>query len=185
LQDIKDAWNKEAARMFFVEKVTTTSNTIVGPASVLGLTALTASNVYKSIVDDRAALVAGGARPNVLLVTPATYALLLQSDEFVRASDLAFGVAVSGQLGQISGLNVFETQSLVAGLDVNTDGAETLRDAEYYMYDADAFSIITNVEVLRIQDSELFNGTKAQAEIVTGYKLTNPDRALIKLVASA
>lgn len=185
LQDIRDAWNKEAARMFFVEKVTTTSNTIVGPASVLGLTALTAANVYKSIVDDRSVLVAGGARPNVLLVTPATYALLLQSDEFVRASDLAHGVATSGQLGTVAGLNVFESQSLVEGLNVNTDGSAALRDAEYYMYDADAFSIITNVEVLRIQDSELFNGTKAQAEIVTGYKLTNPDRAVIKLVASA
>jgi hypothetical protein len=53
------------------------------------------------------------------------------------------------------------------------------------MYDFDAFSILTNVEVMRLIDSERFNGSLAQVEIVSGYKLTNTDRALIKLKESA
>ena len=185
LQDVREAWNKEAALEIFKAKVTTTNNTIVGPASVLGTTALAANNIYKSIVDDRAVLVSEGARPDVLLVSPATYAFLLQSEEFVRASDLAYNTAATGQVGQVAGLRVFEYQGLPAGIDVNTGGSETKRDVEYIMYDADAFSIVTNVEVLRLVDSERFNGSLAQVEIVSGMQLTNTERALLKIKASA
>lgn len=185
LADIREAWNKEAARIIVTEKINTANNTVVGPASVLGTTALAANNVYKSIVDDRAALVAEGARPDALIVSPATYALLLQSEEFVRASDLAYQTAASGQVGRIAGLDVFEYQGLPAALDVNTGGTEALRDVEYIMLDHDAFSIVTNVEVIRLIDSPDFNGTLAQIEIVSGMKLTNTDRALVKVKASA
>ena len=185
LADIREAWNKTAALAIFNEKVNTTNNTIVGPASVLGTTALAANNIYKSIVDDRAVLVAQGARPDVLLVSPATYAFLLQSEEFVRASDLAYNTAATGQVGQVAGLRVFEYQGLPAGINVNTGGSEAKRDVEYMMYDHDAFSIVTNVEVLRLQDSERFSGLLAQAEIVSGFKLTNTERALLKLKVSA
>lgn len=185
LADIREAWNKEAARIIVTEKINTANNTVVGPASVLGTTALAANNVYKSIVDDRAALVAEGARPDALIVSPATYALLLQSEEFVRASDLAYQTAASGQVGRIAGLNVFEYQGLPAGLDVNTGGTAALRDVEYIMLDHDAFSIVTNVEVIRLIDSPDFNGSLAQIEIVSGMKLTNTDRALVKVKASA
>ena len=185
MADIREAWNKQAALSIFNEKINTANNTVVGPASVLGTTALDKDNVYKSIVDDRAVLVAEGARPDVLIVSPAVYALLLQSPEFVRASDLAFNAASTGVVGQVAGLNVMEYQGLPAGVDVNTGGSAALRDVEYFMYDHDAFSIVTNVEVMRLIDSERFNGTLAQVEIVSGYKLTNTERALMKLVASA
>jgi hypothetical protein len=185
LADIREAWNKEAAKVIVETKLNVTSNTIVGPASVLGTTALAANNIYKSVVDDRAALVSEGAQPDALIVSPATYAFLLQSEEFVRASDLAYETAASGQVGQIAGLRVFEYQGLPAGFDANTGGAETLRDVEYIMLDSDAFSIITNVEVIRLVDSERFNGSLAQVEIVSGMALTNTDRALIKVKASA
>lgn len=185
LADIREAWNKEAAKVIVETKLNVATNTIVGPASVLGTTALAANNIYKSIVDDRAVLVSEGAQPNALIVSPATYAFLLQSEEFVRASDLAYETAASGQVGRIAGLNVFEYQGLPAGFDANTGGSEALRDVEYIMLDADAFSIITNVEVIRLVDSERFNGSLAQVEIVSGMALTNTDRALIKVKASA
>lgn len=185
LQDIKDAWNKEAARVIVTGKINTATNTPIGPASVLGTTTLTSTNIYKSVVDDRAVLVSQGARPDCLLVDPSVYALLLQSDEFVRASDLAFETASSGIVGRVAGLNVFEYQNLPVGLDVNTDGTAALRDVEYIIYDHDAFSIVSNVEVIRVIDSERFNGSLAQVEIVTGYTLTNPERALLKTKVSA
>ena len=177
LADIRQAWNKEAAQVIFAEKVNQSTGAVTGPGSVLATTALSASNIYKSIVDDRAVLVSAGAEPDALIVSPATYAFLLQSEEFVRASDLAYETAASGQVGRVAGLNVFEYQGLPAAVTI--DGNP--RTVEYIMMDHDAFSIVTNVEVLRLIDSEVFNGTLAQVEIVSGMKLTNTDRALVKI----
>jgi class 3 adenylate cyclase len=177
LADVREAWNKEATLEIIKGKVNLTTGATTGPVAVLGLTALTKSNIYESIVVDRAALVAAGARPDALIVSPAVYSLLLQSEEFVRASDLAYETAASGQVGQVAGLRVFEYQGLPTALDIQSVD----RNIEYIMYDHDAFSIVTNVEVLRLVDSERFNGTLAQVEIVSGMKLTNTDRALIKL----
>ncbi len=49
------------------------------------------------------------------------------------------------------------------------------------MYDSEAFSIVTSVEQVRVIDSERFNGSLAQIEIVSGFKLTNADCGLVKL----
>jgi hypothetical protein len=174
LADIRQAWNKEAARVIATTKFTSSSQ--VGAASVLGGTALTKDNVYKSIVDDRSVLVNAGARPDVLIVTPAVYAFLLQSEEFVRASDLARETVATGVLGQVSGMNVFEYQSLGTVTVSNSVYA-----VEYMMYDHDAFSIVTNVEVIRLIDDINSNSVLAQIEIVSGMALTNIDRAIVKV----
>lgn len=186
LQDIKDGWNKEAALTIIKAKFNVANANVIGPGSVLGSSvALTKENIYKSVVDDRAVLVSQGARPDVIIVSPATYALLLQSEEFVRASDLAFETASSGIVGRIAGLNVFEYQSLPTSYSLTLSGTPTNFDVEYIIYDHDAFSIVSNVEVIRVIDSERFNGSLAQVEIVTGYNLTNPDRAVLKIKESA
>jgi hypothetical protein len=174
LADVREAWNKEAAKTITTTKFTSSSQ--VGAASVLGGTALTKDNIYKSIVDDRAVLVNAGANPDTLLVSPAVYAFLLQSEEFVRASDLAFEAASSGIVGRVAGLNVVEYQGL-GTVQVTND----VYAVEYAMYDHDAFSIVTNVEVLRLIDSERFNGSLAQVEIVSGMALTNIDRCIVKV----
>jgi hypothetical protein len=178
LRDVSEGWQKEAAAVLFAAKVNQATAAVNGPASVLGLTALNAANIYKSIVDDRAALVAESARPDVLIVSPATYALLLQSEDFVRASDLGFQVQESGIVGRIAGLNVYEYESLPTAVNVNN----TNRTVNYMMYDHDAFSIVTNVELLRLIDDPQSNSSLAQVEIVSGMKLTNTDRALVKFV---
>jgi hypothetical protein len=186
MADIRESWNREAARQFMLDKYNAANANVVGPGSVLGSSvSLTKENIYKSVVDDRAVLVAEGARPDVLIVSPAVYALLLQSEEFVRASDLAFGVASSGVVGQVAGLNVMEYQGLPQAYEMTLSGTLTGFDVEYIMYDHDAFSIVTNVEVMRLIDSERFNGSLAQVEIVSGMKLTNPERALIKIKETA
>jgi hypothetical protein len=181
LADIREGWNKEAAKTIIGEKYNFANANVVGPGSVLGSTvALTKDNVYKSIVDDRAVLVAAKARPDALLVSPATYALLLQSEEFVRASDLAFEVAQSGVVGRIAGLNVVEYSGFET-FSMTLSGTPTNFNVDYIMMDHDAFSIVTNVELIRLIDSPDFNGSLAQVEIVSGMKLTNTDRALIKI----
>jgi hypothetical protein len=179
LADVREAWNREAVLQILRDKIDQgQAGTSIGPVSVLGQTALTKENIYKSIVDDRGLLVANKARPNALIVSPATYALLLQSEEFVRASDLARETAANGIVGSVAGLLVVEYSGIGADMPINPNA---VRKVEYIMLDSDAFSIVTNVEVLRLVDSERFSGSLAQVEIVSGMKLTNPDRALLKL----
>jgi hypothetical protein len=177
LADVREGWNRTAVLEILKEKFNQDTAAVIGAASVLSGTALTKENVYKSIVDDRGVLVSGKANPNALIVSPATYALLLQSEEFVRASDLARETVATGQVGSVAGMRVFEYSGIGADMPLTPT---VDRKVEYIMYDADAFSIVTNVEVLRLVDSERFNGTLAQVEIVSGFKLTNSERALIK-----
>lgn len=176
--DVREAWNKVAAQQIFSDKwPNTTTGAAVGPAATGGATALSKTSIYENIVKDRAVLRNLGAMPDVLIVTPAVYALLLQNEDFIRASDLGHEVMATGSVGMIAGLTVFEYQ----GLPVNQTLNSIAYDVEYLMYDHDAFSILTNVEVIRLIDSERFNGALAQVEIVSGYKVTNTDRLLIKI----
>jgi hypothetical protein len=185
LADVREGWNTEATKALVSEKYNPANANTIGPASVLAGTALTAENIYASIVNDRSVLVANKARPDALIVSPAVYALLLQSPEFVRASDLARETASSGMVGSVAGLSVFEYSGMLTGFNVRPGGSAVNIDVEYIMYDHDAFSIITNVEVIRLVDSEVFSGTLAQVEVLSGFKLTNTDRALIKAKAAA
>ena len=72
--------------------------------------ALTDNTVYAAFVTARTALsnakvpLAG----RFALVTPECYALILQSDEFIKASALGDAVVQTGALGQIAGFNIFE-----------------------------------------------------------------------------
>ena len=182
MADIRESWNRTAALELYKGKfqAAPASGTATGPAASGGGTALTKANIYENVVNDRAVLVNQGATPNVLLVTPAVYALLLQNEDFIRASDLGHTVMATGAVGMIAGLMVFEYQGLPQS---QTLSAETV-SVEYIMYDFDAFSILTNVEVMRLIDSERFNGSLAQVEIVSGYKVTNADRLIVKLKAA-
>jgi len=93
-------------------------------------------------------------------------------------------VVLNGNVGTVAGMLVVEYQSLdSAAVDGQTIGGITWAsgdELEYAMYDFDAFSIVTSVDMVRVKDSERFNGTLAQVEMVSGFKLTNPSRALLK-----
>ncbi len=177
MADIRESWNRTAALALVTDKLNPNTTAVIGPVASGGVTALSKTNIYENIVNDRAVLVNQGATPNVLLVTPAVYALLLQNEDFIRASDLGHTVMATGAVGMIAGLMVFEYQGLPTAVEISSQN----RDIEYIMYDFDAFSILTNVEVMRLIDSERFNGSLAQVEIVSGYKVTNTERVLLKV----
>lgn len=83
-------------------------------------TALTAENIYETIVNVRTAMSKAHV-PNDnlrwLLVSPDTYALILKSPEFVRATQLGDSVVQTGAQGRIAGFNVFEDTTLSATTD--------------------------------------------------------------------
>lgn len=60
-----------------------------------------------------------------LAVTNETYALLLKSPEFIKASDLGDNVVQNGRVGRIAGLNVYETNNIA-----DTTKSSTLSETE-------------------------------------------------------
>ena len=179
LQEIKAAWNKQAAKSL----LTTTG--LNKDTNILTVLAVDGSDAYDTIVNSRQILVEKNANPDTLIVTPATYSKLLKAPEFQRSTQISDMAIVDGVVGRIAGLNVFEYSELNASVTTGDAVAGiTLAsgdEIEYIIYDSEAFSIVTSVEQVRVVDSERFNGALAQVEIVSGFKLTNPDRAIVKL----
>lgn len=184
VQEVKDAWNLEAAKAIVSAD---------GVRVVKNITTVCASNdIYDTIVDARQALRALKANPDTILVSPTTYGLLLKSDEFQRSVDLDNSVIRDAYVGRIAGLNVFEYENLesAGGNITNANGASTADitwqagtdSLEFVVYDHDALSIVTSVNVVGVWDGmPRYNGVTCNVEIVSGFKLTNPSRAILKI----
>ncbi len=85
-----------------------------GGTAMSDTTALTADTVYGVVVDARTALSKAHIPTDRrwLLVSPDTYALLLKSPEFIKASQLGDAVVQTGAVGRIAGFNVYEDTTL-------------------------------------------------------------------------
>lgn len=183
LQEVREAWNIEAASAIVdADGIRVASN----------VTTLTAANdIYDSIVDARQALRALKANPDTIIVSPTAYGKLLKSDEFQRSVDLDNQVIRDAYVGRIAGLNVYEYENLssAAGNLTNINGTtadiawDATNDAlEFIVYDHDALSIVTSVNVVGIWDGmPRYNGVACEVEIVSGFKLTNASRAILKI----
>jgi hypothetical protein len=183
IQEVKAAWNLEAASAIVdADGIRVASN----------VTTLTAANdIYDTIVDARQALRALKANPDTIIVSPTTYGKLLKSDEFQRSVDMDNQVIRDAYVGRIAGLNVLEYESLAdaAGDLTNINGTtaditwDATNDAlEFIVYDHDALSIVTSVNVIGVWDGmPRYNGVVAEVEMVSGFKLTNASRAILKI----
>jgi len=183
LQEVKAAWNIEAASAIVDAD---------GIRVATNVTTVTASNdVYDTIVDARQALRALKANPDTILVSPTVYGKLLKADEFQRSVQLDNEVVRDAYVGRIAGLNVFEYEDLssAAGNLTNINGGTAditwqagTDELEFIVYDHDALSIVTSVNVVGIFDGmPRFNGIDAEVEMVSGFKLTNASRAILKI----
>lgn len=78
--------------------------------------ALTKTNVYEGVINARTALSNASLPLNgrYVIVTPEVYSLMLKDSNFVKASDLGQKIAETGAVGQIGGLNVYESVNLGA-----------------------------------------------------------------------
>ena len=179
LQEVREAWNLQATKSLIGEA------SILVDDNILTVCATDGSNIYDTIVNSRQKLRESKANPDTLIVSPSTYAKLLKAPEFQRSVVTDDAVIRDAFVGRVAGLNVYEYESLdAAAIDAATIGGITWATAdelEYVMYDHDAFSIVTSVEAVRlVEEPARFLGTLAQVQIVSGYKLTNPSRALLK-----
>ena len=116
--------------------------------------------------------------------------MLLKSDEFQRTGTIGDAAVGDGRVGRIAGLNVIEYQGVDSAIadDTTISGGTgsditwaTGDEMEYVIYDSEAFSIVTSVEAIRlVTEPTRFVGSLAQVQIVSGFKVTNPAKVLLK-----
>jgi len=185
VQEVRAAWNLDAVSAIVdADGIRVASN-------VTTVTNANGNDIYDTIVDARQALRALKANPDTIIVSPTTYGKLLKSDEFQRAVQIDNQVIRDAYVGRIAGLNVFEYESLsdAAGNLTNINGTtdDITWDAtnyalEFIVYDHDALSIVTSVDVVGVFNGmPRYNGVVAEVEIVSGFKLTNASRAILKI----
>lgn len=149
--------------------------------------ALDESTIYKTIIGDietfdkKPTNLKKSEGANYLIVSPTVLALLRQSKEFLQTSATA-GVLKDGVVGAVGGLTVVLGRQL-EGLDnaVKTEASEAfanLATIYYILGSYDAFAAPVIFREFRLVDSEIFFGTRVQAEVPYGFKVIDSNRVL-------
>lgn len=147
-------------------------------------TALTKSNLKAQILADRKQIRDAKGNADVLLMGTNAFALMLENfgseytpiaNEFVNAN---------GQIGKWMGMTVIEATVLgeasLEYYDYSGTKKTVTGGVDYIMYNHEALSIVTNFDVARIVDSENFNGSKAQVEVNTGFRVTSDAQVVVR-----
>lgn len=138
-------------------------------------TALTESTIYKSVVGEVAKLKKKGLGVNEmwLAVTNETYALLLTSPEFIRASDLGDKVVQNGQVGRIAGLDVYETNNIP-----DSENVEYIIGNNVYCHFVDEWMVPVGINDLK--DAKHIGASAVQGRRVYGDMISKPETVTVK-----
>lgn len=149
-------------------------------------TALTKSNIKKIVLEARKSVRKGKAVANVVLASVDAYTTMLEAagDQYTPVINDA--IMQTGQIGRWLGMLWVECNmlDLLDGAKYY-DHAGELQEADltgidFIMYDFSGFSIVDNLEAIRLKDSENFIGTLAQVEINSGYRVTTSEKVVVK-----
>ena len=171
--EVAESWNA-AGLACLISEGTTASSTA----------SITKNTVKKAIIDARKQIVSAKGKADVLLASPDTFACILEAagSEFVPEANEF--INRTGTVGQWLGLTVLECAALAAasGEYYNAQGSKvtaSFSGVDFIMYNKEALSIVTNVDVARIVNSENFNGSKAQVEMNSGFKVTSAAQVVV------
>lgn len=144
--------------------------------------ATTKANVVEHLLTMRKEVRDNHGTANFALVSTAAYAWLLEAIGFAEVYDPAVR---SAELLRRYGMTIIECNGFDSATAAYYNAAGTLTTKDLtgvtmIVGSYEAFSLVDNLEVMRIVDSELFAGSKAQVEINTGFKVTNPDLIVVK-----
>lgn len=147
-------------------------------------TALTETTIKDKIVDMRTAARKKHVYPNVVLASVDAFALMLKAAGSEYTPTTNDRIITSGQVGTWLNMLWIEADA-IEGTAKYYDYTGTLKtidldDVELIMYQFDTFHVVDNLSMMRIKDSELFTGVKAQNEINTGFRVTNADKVVVK-----
>ena len=149
-------------------------------------TPITAANVKSKIIVGRKTIRKQKASANVVLASVDTFSAMLEEagDKYTPvANDEMFQ---TGQVGKYLGMLWVECNMIdltAAAKYYDHSGAlktVDLTEVEYIMYDCRGFHIVDLLTMARLKDSENFNGSLAQVEIVSGYRLGDKNYAVVK-----
>ena len=147
--------------------------------------AITSKNVKTKVVAARKTLRKAKAKADVVLASVDTFSAMLEAagDQFTPTKNDE--MIATGQVGYWLGMKWIEANATenttakfydYAGILHTVD----LTGVDFVMYDHRFFSIVDNLEEMRIIDSEDFVGSKAQVEINTGYRVTTKEGVVVK-----
>ncbi len=138
-------------------------------------TALAKDTIYESIVDEVAALKKKGLNPIEmwLAVTNETYALLLKSPEFIKASDLGDNVVQNGRVGRINGLDVYETNNIP-----DSSNVEYVIGNNVFCHFVDEWMVPVTVNDLK--DGKHIGASAVQGRRVYGMMVSRPETVTVK-----
>lgn len=142
-------------------------------------TELTKETIYESVVDEVAALKKKGltVAEMWLAVTNETYATLLKSPEFIKASDLGDSVVQNGQVGRIAGLNVYETNNIPDDSNV-----EYVIGNNVFCHFVDEWMVQVGVNDLK--DGSHIGASAVQGRRVYGDMVSRPETVTVKKTAA-
>jgi len=148
-------------------------------------TAITDSNIKDYWIALRKYLKDKKATPNFGLVSTSVYEEYLQAvgDEYTPMRNDAIMANARG--GMYFGMPIIECNLFNETAVTYYDYAGTLQSVnlshiDVIMGDFEAFSVLTNLNTMRIIDTEDFVGVKAQVEMNSGFRVTNSDRIVVK-----
>lgn len=148
---------------------------------------LTVDNIKSKVITARSELRKKHAKPNVVIASVDTYALMLEAAGKDFTPMYNDDVIRQGKVGLWLGMLWVEADLLDGSTSdyqyLNDSGVATTVDTsnvDFIMYDFMAFSLIDRLDGLRVKESEQFFGSKVQEEIVSGFKVTNADCVSVK-----
>lgn len=152
--------------------------------------AITKENIIEKIIAGRKTIRKQKASANVILASVETYSTMLEiaGDKFTPVTNDE--IIKTGQMGYYLGMlwvecNMLDLSSEAKYYDyAGALQTEDLSKVEYIMYDWRGFHIVDLLDMARLKDSESFNGTLAQVEICSGYRLGDKNYAVVKKTAA-
>ena len=137
-------------------------------------TALTKDTVYDKVIDARTALRKAHIITSEMwmAVSPETYALLLKSPEFIRASSLGDEVIATGAVGMIGGIVVYEYDNFT------DDKAEFILGNSVYCHYVDDWKV--PVAIKDLADGSHIGSSAIQGRDVYGCMVSRPATVLVK-----
>lgn len=174
LSDVKEGYQAAGVACLVTEGVRLTDTT-----------AIDAKNVKKQVLAARKQIRKNKAKADTVFASVDVFTAMLEAagDQFTPAKNDE--MIATGQVGYWLGMKWYEANATENNAAVYYDHAGKkhtvdLSGVDFAMYDHRFFSIVDNLNEMRIIDSENFVGSKAQVEINAGYRVTTEKGAVIK-----
>ncbi|NOW07235.1 hypothetical protein BCM20_004997 [Clostridium beijerinckii] len=151
------------------------------------VTASTKSNIYSTILDIGAKMTRAGVpvQGRWLIVSPETKALILKSDEFIKAGDLSQQIVQTGAFGAIAGFNCYESGNTMFGNTTVVTGKTVTTEfiAGHPLFASRVMEFKVPVHVQDLAQSGTYIGACAvQGRQVWGVKVTRPEAIYVKRI---